>query len=165
MESFEYYSFYRGVSASHDIKIPTIVTPRKDRRPKDTDPAIHQVADEWFYKKFGICFRSQGVFVTSCKFTARNYGATPDHLVRIIPLGGYEYCWSPSVKDMLFLLKNKQSIEVDGLLEQSSYQGTDLAEAYKSENELMLFCEKYIQIPVSMLEPPVAANSSGLILF
>ncbi|WP_223435338.1 MULTISPECIES: hypothetical protein [unclassified Pseudomonas] len=150
--SFEKLAFYRGVSDNFPLDHPMIVMTRKNRKPRDTNIELHNAADEWFFEKFGVKYRSQAVFVTPQLDVARGYGATFDHVVRVIPLGGYSFCWSKKFADMLLLLNDGVKLaEVSAYLDRAEYTELDLSSAYTSGNELMLYCNAYVAIPVLLL--------------
>lgn len=155
MNSFETLIFYRGVSSENPIDKPYLKTPRKDRRPKNSPNNFHLFADKWFKEKFGIAYRSQGLFVTSKILTASSYAESKDHIVRVIPTSPYSYCWSPKLSDLLFLAKdmaNSSEVEIHACLEKMQYceEGLDLA--HQSGHEVMIFCNEYISIPAGLSE-------------
>lgn len=155
MSSFEVLPFYRGVSARYSMDVPTLHSPRTNRRPRSSPNAFHRIADDWFFKRFGIRYRSHSLFVTPSKFIARNYGATPDHLIRIIPITDYRFCWSPSVSDLLFAAQKLEKAtldEIESYLDQASYREEDLKAAHSSGHEVMLYCQHYIAIPDRLLD-------------
>lgn len=161
MHTFETLEFYRGFSNRWPIDRPSVITTRKDRRPRNFDDGFHARADAWFEKKFGIRYRSQAVFITSAHFTARGYGATPDHVARIIPLGEYKFCWSPKRIDLLFFERNNEGLDIEQYLDESQYQDSDLELAHSTKHEVMLYCEQYISIPTSLMKPPETAPLNG----
>lgn len=147
-ETFEFLSFYRGVSARYETRHPTLHATRRDRLPRDMKPELHQLADEWFFKKFGIKYRSQSLFLSSDENVATSYAASAFHVMRIIPIGEYSYCWSSSIQDLLQICITDQREEnLLHTLENSNYKQTDLAQAHAYRHEVMLFCERYICIP------------------
>lgn len=150
MNSFESLTFYRGLSLNYDISAPSLHFTRKNRTPRDLPENIHETADAWFKKKFGVSYRSQSLLVTSSEHIAATYAATPNHIGRIIPLGNYCYCWSPIIQDMLELFLNQRPLSsIEEELESAHYKEEDLEAAFKSEHEVMLFCESYICIPIN----------------
>ncbi|MBN3793593.1 hypothetical protein [Burkholderia sp. Ac-20392] len=164
MNTFETLSFYRGVSVKYRTDQLSLIVPRRDRRPKDSSQHFHDIADEWFKIRFGIPYRSHGVFLTSRFVTASAHAATVDHVMRVIPVGAYKYCWSPEVKDLLFAAKRFASSprdEIGEYLESVRYQEVDLQDAQHSGHELMLFCERYVAIPTGILgvEPDIENTS------
>lgn len=165
--TFETLIFYRGMAAKYPTDRPFIKECRTDRQPKDSSRKFHEAADSWFVKRFGIPYRSQVVCVTSRKLTARAYAATPEHLMRVVPLTEYRYCWSPKVSDLLF--KAKEFADVDPLvihefLDTACYQETDLEAASRFGHEVMLHCASYVAVPVRLFEPEDFVGPSGIIL-
>lgn len=146
--SFESLEFYRGVTGTVVAESPTVRKVRPNRLPRNMPPAIHQRADLWFERKFGIRYRSQALFVTSSVFVANNYAVPAGNVVRIIPTGPYKYCWSPVRKDLLFYCSVAPDVSIEDYLEQGNYIDSDLLAAHVSGNEVMLFCENYISIPI-----------------
>lgn len=154
MHSFETLSFYRGISSEIPLDRPSVLHTRKDRRPRDTPKHLHETADAWFLASLGVPYRSSALFLTPSRVIAQCYGKSPDHCVRVIPLGNYSYCWSSKYSDFLHLAKDAPSSEELTIRLQSAGYGTgNLDLAHESGNELMLFCEKYIAIPIELLEP------------
>jgi len=167
MDSFETLTFFRGVSARYNTQHPTIHEIRRDRRPKHSSIEFHNGADEWFRSRFGILYRSQSLFLTSRKLTAQVHAATPAHVMRILPLSDYRYCWSPNSTDLLFAaekLKGASQREIEDHLDSLGYCEDGLAEAHAAGHEVMLHCERFITIPVH-LAATNEEESSGLILF
>jgi hypothetical protein len=164
IESFETLAFYRGLSNGDCPTAPVIIRTRKDRKPRDLPLHIHDQADSWFNHRFGIRYRSQAVFVTGSRFIAQNYANSPRHVVRVIPLGAYRYCWSPKNSDLLFYRTKQDTIAVEDYLESSGYAESGLRSACTSGNEVMLFCDSYIAIPVGLLDPSTVDTAKPLIL-
>lgn len=167
MNSFETLAFFRGVSARYNPQHPTIHQSRRNRRPKDTSMEFHNVADEWFLSRFGVKYRSEAIFLTSMKLTAQAYAATHEHVMRILPLSGYRYCWSPNAVDLLFAAKKLDGasrIEIEDHLLSLGYREDGLAEAHATGNEVMLHCDKYITIPAHLDRANVEEVCGSLIL-
>lgn len=163
MDSFETLTFFRGVSARYNSQHPTIHETRRDRRPKDSSIEFHNVADEWFRSRFGVPYRSQALFLTSLKLTAQAYAATPAHVMRILPLSDYRYCWSPNAVDLLFAARKLEDAgrsEIEDHLASLGYREEGLAEAHAAGHEVMLHCDRYIAIPVH-LAPANGVEASG----
>lgn len=168
MNSFETLTFFRGVSSRYDPQHPTIHRTRFDRRPRDTSIDFHRVADEWFRLRFGIPYRSQALLLTSRQFTAQTYAATPAHVMRILPLSDYRYCWSPKAVDLLFAAKKLEGAsqgEIEEHLASLCYREDDLAEAHATGHEVMLHCERYIAIPAHLVAGRVEESVAPSILY
>jgi len=167
LESFETLSFYRGKSGELSTDAPIICETRKDRRPRNTPPEIHENADAWFEMKFGIKYRSQAIFLTGNHFVARAYAASDKHVFRIIPVGPYKYCWSTKIDDMLSISIGSSTCgSIDDALNKAGYIESNLKGAHDSGHEVMLYCDTYIAIPTHLLEgaEPKDAHKSTIIL-
>lgn len=166
--SFETLAFYRGISSPFNIEHPSMRRVRKDRVPRNMSHELHGRADTWFYEKFGVRYRSQALFVTSSSFIATNYAATQGAVVRVIPVGPYRYCWSKKRSDLLFFNASENKTTIEEYLDDSNYIETDLKDAFSSGNEVMLYCEQYVAIPIGLLTPKIdkesAQKRSSLIL-
>ncbi len=139
LDTFETLQFFRGLSDEYSIDKTSIIVPRKDRRPRNSSPHFHEVADKWFLDKFGIPYRSQGVFVIARVLSASAYATSPDHVVRVIPLSTYRFCWSKKISDLLFgaqKLANAPAEKIKDFLESACYQEDDLSAAHSSGNEV-----------------------------
>lgn len=159
-ETFEVLAFFRGVSARVAVDTPSILSPRKKRAPRNTSPEMHALADAWFERRFGVKYRSQALFVTSSSFAARGYAETERHVVRVIPLGPYRYCWSPQVRDMLSMSLDKAG-NVESTLDAAGYIESNLHLAHELGHEVMLYCDKYIAVPTYMLDESEATEREG----
>lgn len=167
LDTFETLQFFRGLSNEYSTDKPSIIVPRKDRRPRNSSLHFHQVADKWFLDKFGTPYRSHGVFVIARSLSASAYAASPDHVVRVIPLSPYRFCWSKKISDLLFgaqELADAPAEKIKDFLENACYQEDDLSAAHSSGNEVMLFCERYIAIPVSLLGVSSAPEQPSIII-
>lgn len=144
----------------------SLVVPRMDRRPRDSSLAFHEAADQWFESRFGVRYRSQSVFVTASPLSARIYAASPSHVMRVIPMSTYKYCWSPAVSDLIFAATkyaDGSHEQVNAYLDQAAYRESELNEAHASGHEVMLSCERYIAIPVELLGVTIAGRPSIII--
>lgn len=166
MKTFETLKFYRGVSSNHPLDRAVVIKPRQNRRPRDTKIDAHELADKWFLSKFGIAYRSQSVLITSQFYIAQGYAASPAHVVRVIPLSDYKFCWSTKISDMLMLCMSPSDTRpLEKRLEEAGYIDSDLHSAHDSGNEVMLSCNNYISIPVGLLNEEVQPkNISNIIL-
>lgn len=87
---------WRGTYARGDADISKVI-PRKNRQPKDMPGDLHEILDDYFYKKFGWRPRSEGVFCAAARSTAEGYGDRP---FLIFPFDGYKYLWNKKVDDL-----------------------------------------------------------------
>lgn len=167
MKTFECLSFFRGMSEKYPTDRPFVHRVRSHRRPKDSSQNFHGIADQWFYERFGIRYRSNVVCVTSRELTALAYAATPAHVMRIVPLSEYRYCWSPNASDLLFLAKEMAQAsqkEIFSALELLGYQEDGLEKASATGHEVMLHCDLYLAIPIDCLPERKVEASSRIIL-
>jgi hypothetical protein len=167
MHSFESLNFYRGVSERYNPVHPSIHMMRNDRKPRDSGLHFHQIADEWFRARFGVQYRSQALHVTSKQLTAQAYAASPAHVMRIMPLSEYRFCWSPNASDLLFAAKKLAAAapkEIQEHLESLAYREDNLFAAHSSGNEVMLHCERYIVIPGELDLAAAKETSESVIL-
>lgn len=147
----------------------TKIKVNKNRQPSNTHPRIHQAADDWFYKKFGIRARSQTAFCTASKVITSDYGFP----FLVFPAQDYQVIWSRKVQDLfMFLTERKIVKEITGvqyerndaldmladkneitdkalyegvsrLLEDCDYVLGHLDQALASKNEIMVYCDHY----------------------
>ena len=76
--------------------------PRENRRPKDMPEEHHEALDNAFEEVFEWRARSEGVFTTANRGDAGVYGEP----YIFFPVNGFEYVWSPDVKDLYVYMKN-----------------------------------------------------------
>jgi hypothetical protein len=167
MSTFEIFPFYRGFSAKYVTDRPSVLTPRRDRRPKHSTTGFHEVADQWFKNRLGIAYRSQGLCLSSRPMSASTYAATSAHVMRVVPLSAYQYCWSPDVSDLLFAanrLAESPPEAVVAYLDSVQYRADGLQAAHSAGHEVMLYCEKYIAIPVGLLDVMPGPSAGSIIL-
>lgn len=129
---------------------------------------LHQTADKWFASQFGINYRSEALFISSSTLVASSYACNPESVVRVIPIGPYRYCWSKKRSDLLFYCSSNQDTSIDDYLLNGEYIEADLKGAHDSGNEVMLYCERYVAIPIGLLQSkgnePVILAETKLIL-
>lgn len=135
---------WRGSPDLDETKLVTKVRNPKNRHPRDTDPHVSEVADEWFKDKFGIAYRSNALFVTGKYRSAEEYGS----VYIVLPIGEFRFCWSPEVEDFTYGLVPGEEItqgyddtyRVMSRLDKVGYIETDLVAAAKSNCEIMIYC-------------------------
>lgn len=76
--------------------------PRTDRRPMSLAVTFHNLANNYFKRKFNFKYRSGGVFCSQVFATARQYGPA----AFIFPTNGYQLCSSKKVFDFYVLLSD-----------------------------------------------------------
>lgn len=147
----------------------TKVKVKKNRTPTNTHPRVHEMADDWFLKTFGIRARSQTALCTSSLQQSKDYGFP----FLVFPSGNFEVIWSRKVDDLFFHLteskiihlikgetvkneEGKQLLDdvsyindaelydaVSKLLDGFDYVKGHLDQALASKNEIMLYCDYY----------------------
>ena len=96
---------YRGTKRSvPDIKKIKV---RKDRKPLDTPPEVHNHLDNEFKKKFGWFARSEGVFTTPVRYDTGDYGDP----YFFFPIGKYKFVWSKTVMDLFGYIESTPEYE------------------------------------------------------
>lgn len=161
---------YRGLT--YTPKDGDIITPRNDRRPKDTNIQDQQKMDDGLEKKFGWRPRQEGVFCTGDSKTASLYGDT----YAIFPLDGYKYIWSPKIPDFystyyaasgksnfvniwnellsMFMKDDFGDEYITNVAIQNivkTYKNTDLAKAIESGNEIIVKCKGYVVVSIDTI--------------
>jgi hypothetical protein len=165
MESFETVELFRGIKLSTELSTAKVFATRKNRHPRDMPLPLHHRANAWFEEKFGIKYRSEAIFVSGNRVTAHGYAGAKGVVARVLPLGPYRYCWSPSVRDLYQSVKLASGdFEIEDLLASADYREHGLAEASQAGVEVMLYCETYIAIPAGLLRPPSKAPAASIIL-
>lgn len=136
---------YRGCSRDEAAVFEDEVP--RDRKPKNMPVELHQAADAWFSARFGVRYRGAGLLCTGDVVQAASHG----DVYRIYPVGGFQFCWSPRVKDLHawcdengFLQKSPDVLT--NALAGLDYREDDLAEAIASGSEIMLACKRYIGV-------------------
>ena len=101
--------FYRGSNKAYNKKM-VHVKPRKDRQSKDMDDDMQEYLDDEFYNKFKWRPRTEGVFTTSNKSTAKNYGKAAIFL----PIGKkYSFIYNPDIEDLYSVIEEYNLIPPD----------------------------------------------------
>jgi len=129
---------------------PVILTPRTDRKPKDSSRLIQQRYDQ-AANELGYIKRSEAVFVTPTSQLARTYG----YVGVFFPLSAWEVNWSMSIKDFYSLVGTDQVSYLTDDIEQNkdfilnNYFKGELSTATHQNQlgEILVKCDKYILIP------------------
>lgn len=157
---------YRGLGLA---QFPTIYDKRvrKDRLPTDTALIIHDIFNDFFYKKFQVEARSTSIFCSGKYSEARGYG----NVYVVYPVRDFECIWSPKIDDLFSMTEKMIRREFqdytdlhnnfdddkavnDGImdeieakvvefLQEGNYTNTDLTRALESGNELMVVTDFY----------------------
>jgi hypothetical protein len=170
--SFETHTFFRGIDQNDLSAHPTIKVVNKSRDARDTPRAHHLKADEWFFRRFGVKYRSQSVFVTGDFQTAScyaRYSVSTERsavaVVRVLPLSTYRYCWSPHYRDLGTAIGKHANVEeIENVLDGAGYCEDRLDAAHASGHEVMLHCDCVLYIPSDLLKLNAAKNIGSLIL-
>ena len=151
--------------AGYTIDRATVVVPRLDRKPRNSSPVFHELANQWFVSRFGTPYRS-GVFLTARPEAAAPYAASPAHVMRVVPLSAYSYCWSPTITDLLFAATTLEDMPeaINAFLAGAGYREDGLDAAHASGHEVMLCCERYLAVPVGLLDLSAASEKPFLIV-
>jgi hypothetical protein len=135
-------SLYRGM----DPRAPEIFEGRVDRarQPKNMPHLLHEAADAWFSRQFGVRFRGAALFCTGSKAQAGVHGK----VYRIYPVGCFQFCWSPSVGDLHDWAKVEERLQLPpaefvAALESLDYREEGFAQAIASGCEVMIACRRY----------------------
>ena len=121
---------------------------RSNRTPVDTTMDTHKEVDDLFKKKFGWKARSNAIFCTGDYNFAGSYG---ENVYMIFPIGKYKYLWSPEIGDLYIVVDLDSVRTAPNKLELftnyiNTYKNTDLKDAIKSGNEIMVNCKEYIAV-------------------
>jgi len=82
-----------------------------DRRPKDTSRGLHNELNFYFRRKFGWNVRN-GVFTSSDYKLSKEFG---DYCYIFLPIGDFEFVWSPEIKDIYDLIDNGRLMSMEDL--------------------------------------------------
>lgn len=84
-----------------EVKDAYIFTPRNNRRPAESSEIISNYMDDILEAKFGWRPRAQGVFCSSSRATAGEFGKR----YKIFPMGDFKYVYMPGVDDTAIKLR------------------------------------------------------------
>ena len=150
------HPLYRGID--HQIPRASVyerIAVRQDRKPRNSPAAIHQRADDWLATTLpsGIRYRSSSLFCTGDLNMAANYGIAA---AVVIPIGSYNYCYSPTFDDLYLYLKiakEQPNTSLEDMMKKGRYvENKNLVAAIDSGNEIMLHCNEAIVIRQSWCE-------------
>jgi hypothetical protein len=107
-------------------------------------PLLHEAADAWFSRQFGVRFRGAALFCTGSKAQAGIHGK----VYKIYHAGGFQFCWSPLVDDLHDWTKVEgrlqlPSAEFVAALDSLGYREEDFVQAIASGCEVMIACRRY----------------------
>ncbi|WP_150125128.1 hypothetical protein [Aquaspirillum sp. LM1] len=132
---------YRGFGRERAEHVIEISSP-KNRHPRDTPLDVQIQVDNWLEQRFGYRFRESSLFVTGDYMNATNYAQHGE--VRVIqPLSDYVFCWSRKCCDLYGEVElSPQSESIPDMMERLEFQCTDIYNAIKSGNEIMIICDR-----------------------
>lgn len=137
---------YRGAPVSAEPISEWLV--RRDRTPRNMPIELHEAADQWFSRTFGVRYRSAGLFCTGDRKQAAEFGGA---VYQIFPIGGFQFCWSPKVRDLHEISVAKGYLqrppeEIVEALTELDYQEDELDRATASACEIMIACKRYYAV-------------------
>ena len=140
---------------------------RRDRRPLDTPESVHSFIDGWFKREFGWKARSNNVLFIEGrpKRSILNIMDRKSNIKQTIvfPIGNIEFLWSPRIKD----LTNDMSLEdiwygddewqdlLEGNLNNAGYEDTNMKNALRSGNEIMIHCKSYYGMVLDRIDEDI----------
>ncbi len=136
------YRGFRSIQAKTKMDNKFIKEPRL---PAQTRIKVHNVADRWFFRKFGIHARSSTIICSTDYIQAAKYG----YLYKVTPSGKYKLIYSSDVHDFIDIetsdIKINDSQEIEKWLESKSYVSTENVDHISNDffGEVMLYCETY----------------------
>jgi len=157
LKATEFYAYplYRGLRNTNRYNLAVAKCP-VNRPPRDTNLAIHEIADTYFYKNFGAHYRSGAFFVTGSQEEASMYGdELGGETFLFFPMGAFKFCWSPRYADFYADLENEIYGEEENefiwsdsnlgetvvqYIERGHYRTNDIKNATRSGHEIMLTC-------------------------
>ena len=153
---------FRGTNKSYNK--PTKVTPRKDRKPRDTPSEIHNFLDKVFDEKFGVKARSEGVFCTPNFGDAQAYGS----VYYVFPVGSFKLIYNPKVTDLYQKLRDdhvllwdknadrptmnrimdpkERDAKIKKIISGYKISTNNAKDALSNGGEVMLFCKEYFLV-------------------
>ena len=123
-----------------------------DRRPLNTDLGLHYIFGLWFYKRFGLNYRSSAIMATGSLDQALEFGG---NIIRIVPEGDFSLCYSIYCRDLHIetyemahdsLTCSKAIAEIFDFLDSLNYvehENTGIKEAVESGNEVMICANSF----------------------
>ena len=108
---------------------------------------IQNALDDWFEQKFRIRFRQSSVFCTGDHYDAKSYSEPNGTTAIVLPVGDYDYCWSPDVGDLFISLQRNKGHDLTSFMNLSHYRCNEgIAKAIESGHEIMLHCQSIMII-------------------
>jgi len=148
-----YYGLWRGIM-DKDLPVLTLSSRLSQRSPRDTPPTVHNEVNKFFINNYGRPWRN-AVFATSSVQIASEYSS---QVYKIFPVGDFEFLWSTNSTDMtdtLEKLDNPETAEeIESLFREYNvdFLDYDLEAAIKSDNEIMIWADKYYAVNYDYIE-------------
>lgn len=140
--------FYRGFSEYFSNGTQKNVFRNTPRCPTNTNKFVHEVADDWFNKNFGVFARSKTVLCSSDFAQAAKYKSENGSIATINPKGDFRIIYSESVVDFLnyvFDIEKITATNIENWLQQSDYKCIknlmEMPPCFKGE--VMIDCDSY----------------------
>lgn len=141
-------SLFRGFSNKLAAVAQANIYHDTPRAPIDTKKEVHEIADSWFFERFGIRARSSTLICTTNFEQARSYGYT----YKIIPVEPAILIYSPFVKDFLeheLELHSDSQADICKWLECKNFKiarsMNDIDPMFSGE--IMVHCKHYSAVP------------------
>jgi hypothetical protein len=98
-------NIFSRFSVKYSFTDITIYPLKKDRKPRDTPKALHDIMNDSLREKFGWSPRSNGLFVwltrrSSIERLIKLHKTSNSKLAYVFPIGPYKYIYSPSIEDI-----------------------------------------------------------------
>jgi len=116
--------FYRGYNKN--ISTYEYIIPRKDRRPLDTDPILHEYINKVFIKVFKWPVRN-GIFATASRYMASSYG----NIYIIFPVNGFKFVYGTKNIDLSAEIDDLYDKDIDDI---KPYLEKRIKENYTDKN-------------------------------
>lgn len=138
---------FRGFTGSVKFGLNENENLTRPRKPRHSETSVHDVADKWFYDKFGIKARSETVFCTPNCHQAATYGEAYE--ITVPDTISYQLIYSINVDDFINIedeiddLENED--EIIDWLESRDYAVLSSFDKLpiKFRGEIMLYCTHF----------------------
>ena len=138
---------FRGFTGSVKFGLNENENLTRPRKPRHSETSVHDVADQWFYDKFGIKARSETVFCTPNCHQAATYGEAYE--ITVPDTMSYQLIYSLKVDDFINIryeiddLESKN--EIIDWLESRDYAVLSSFDKLpiKFRGEIMLYCTHF----------------------
>lgn len=143
---------YRGTNKP--VEVAAIVSTRRDRRPTASTKEEHEVMNLAIQKAGKTANRTNSAFTTGAKNIARRYGSVSV----VIPVGDFNYTWSPMASDWYAYNVNFHAFR---RFAEKALRGVSFHEAgnatfmtYRHINELLPYLQKLYDLVIETKEIP-----------